>query len=240
MYGVFHIYSVEYRMRKTLNCQISTLCCLTVVKQNIKSICKCHEGTKTLRITKSCSYKIVRMNKNIKINEQDIFRYIFSPHLLSEVKRKYLRRNEKYENQITYYESVKKAIDSETFIDLKKKIATKIPEYTLANVFTLHPVKYEEKKERNGSVIFAAKAKEEQLKIKTHTFTDDEKQFLVRIVNFESVTKIYLFPRKDVLAENINIKVFPGGEDFFMKDSSSPLEIKKRIDVESIELRIDG
>ena len=138
-----------------------------------------------------------------------------------------------------YYKSVKNTIDSEMPFDLKKKTAAKIPTYTLANVFTLHPVKYEEKKERNGSVIFAAKTKEEQLKIKTHTFTDNEKQFLVRIVNFESFTKIYLFSQKDVLVKNINIKVFPGGGDFFMKDNTVPLVIDKRIDVESIKLRID-
>ncbi|MCH7515744.1 MAG: hypothetical protein IIA49_00100 [Bacteroidetes bacterium] len=179
------------------------------------------------------------MNKNIKINEQDIFRYIFSPHLLSEVKRKYLRRNEKYENQISYYESVKKAIDSETFIDLKKKIATKIPEYTLANVFTLHPVKYEEKKERNGSVIFAAKTKEEQAKLKTYTFTDDDRKFLIRIICFENTAKLFLFSLTEKVIENITVKILPGGEEIFMNNNNTSLMIDKRIDVESIELRID-
>lgn len=89
--------------------------------------------------------KTVRINKNI--NEQDIFKYVFSSHLLSEEKREYLRGNQMYENQILYYEFVKNAIDSETSFDLKKKISAKISAYTLANVFTLHPVKYEEKKE---------------------------------------------------------------------------------------------
>ena len=67
------------------------------------------------------------MNKNININEQDIFKYVFSPLTLSEEKKEYLRENKKYKNRILYYESVKNAIDSETTINLKKKIAAKIP-----------------------------------------------------------------------------------------------------------------
>jgi len=132
------------------------------------------------------------MKNNIKVTEQDIFKYVFSPQSLSEEKREYLHGNEKYQSQISYYKSVKSAIDSETSSDLKKKIAAKIPAYTLANVFTLHQVKYSEEKEKSGKAIFAAKTKEESTKLKTYTFTDDEKKYLVRIISYEKSTRVYL------------------------------------------------
>ncbi len=181
------------------------------------------------------------MNKNMNINEQDIFKYVFYPQTLSEEKREFLRKNKKYESQISYYKSVKDAMDSETSFNLKKKIAAKIPAYTFANVFKLHVVKFEEEKEYPGKIIFAAKTKDDVPKIKTRTFIDNEKNFLVRVINFENSTKIYLFTPADDKVENITIKIFPGGEEFFVMDNSTPLVIDKRIDVEYIELRVgDG
>ena len=179
------------------------------------------------------------MKNKININEQDIFKYVFSPHSLSEEKTEYLHGNKKYENRILYYESVKDAIDSETSINFKKKIAAKVPEYTFANVFTLHPVKYEEKNERPGSVIFAAKTMEEQAKLKTYTFTDDDRKFLIRIISIGDSTKLYLFSLSGDTIKDITIKIFPGEEEYIMNDNDSPLEIDKRIDTESIELKID-
>jgi hypothetical protein len=176
------------------------------------------------------------MNKNMNINEQDIFKYVFSPQTLSEEKREYLRGNEKFKNQILYYKSVKDAINSETSFNLKKKIAAKIPAYTFANVFKLNQVKHEN--EDSGKVIFAAKTKDETLQIKTKTFIDDENNFLVRVINFAGSTKIYLFTPTNDKVENISIKIFPSSEEYFMNDNDAPLLIDKRIDVESIELRI--
>jgi len=178
------------------------------------------------------------MKSSININEQDIFKYVFSQQSLSEEKREYLHGNEKYESQISYYESVKNAIDSETSFDFKKKIAAKIPAYTLANTFTLHPLKIEEEKESPGKIIFAAKSKDEASKIKTKTFIDNEKNFLVRIINFENSTKIYLFTPADDKVENISIKILPSNEEHFMNNNDDPLVIDKRIDVEHIELRV--
>jgi len=179
------------------------------------------------------------MKNNLNINEQDIFKYVFSPQLLNEEKREYLRGNEKYESQVLYYESVKNAVNSETSFDLKKKIAAKIPDYTLANVFTLYPVKYSEGKEKSGKAIFAAKTKEESPKLKTCTFTDDERKYLVRIISYEKSTRVYLFSTENDLVKNITIKISPTGEEVYMNNNSTPLVIDKRIDVESIELRID-
>ena len=181
------------------------------------------------------------MKNKTNINEQDIFKYVFSPQSLSEEKIKSLRGSKKYEKRILYYESVKNAIDSETPVDLKKKIAAKIPKYTLANVFTLHPVKYEENKERNGPVIFAAKTKEEQAKLKTYTFTDDDRKFLIRIISVEDSTKLYLFSISGDTIKDITLKILPGGEEFFMNNNSTPLMIDKIIEVGYIELSVgDG
>ncbi len=174
----------------------------------------------------------------MNLNERDIFKFVFSQRSLSEEKREYLRGNQKYESQISYYKTVKNAMDSETSFKLKKKIAAKIPAYSLANVFNLYSVEYEEKKKDSGKVIFAAKTKDEAAKIKTKTFIDNEKNFLVRIINFENSTKIYLFTPADDKVENITIKIFPGREDFYMNNNSTPLVIDKRIDVEYIELRV--
>ena len=179
------------------------------------------------------------MKNNININEQDIFKYVFSPHLLSKEKTKYLGKDERYKNQILYYKSIREAVYSKTSSDLKSKIASKIPSYRLANIFFLSPVNYVEEKKSNGSLIFAAKTAEEPSKLSTYTFTDEEKNFLVRVVSFENSTKVYLFSLKEDLIQNITLKIFPGEEEFFMKDNSESLELDRKIKVESIEIKIN-
>ena len=105
-------------------------------------------------------------------------------------------------------------------------------------MYTLHQVKYSEEKEKPGKAIFAAKTKEEQAKLKTYTFTDNYRKFLIRIIFLENTTKLYLFSLTETVIENITLKTLPGGEEFFMNDNNAPLVIDKRIDVESIELKV--
>jgi len=65
-------------------------------------------------------------------------------------------------------------------------------------------------------------------------------QALVRIVSYEKSTRVYLFSTDNDLVENITVKIFPMGEEFFMKDNSTQFVIDKRIDVKSMELKIDS
>ena len=173
----------------------------------------------------------------MNINEKDIFRFVFFRDLLPKEKANNIEKNENYQSQISYYKSIKEAINSKVSTGLQSKIASKIPSYKIAKVFYLYPVNYEESDKNFGPLIFAAKSGKESSTLNTSTFLDEDKEFLIRIITFEDTTKIYFFSFTKEILENLSIRILPDEEEFHLKDTTKPLEIDRKITISSIEIR---
>lgn len=182
------------------------------------------------------------MNKeknNIMINEQDIFTYVFFPEKLSFDKKQIIASDKTLEDAIEFYRHLKRHSENETSRSLQKKIAAKIPAYKLADVIDLYPLLDSRTKHQNGNHMAAA-TKELTPKMTTKTFIDNEKDYLIKVLNYSDTTKVFVFSTKDEVVKNFDIVIEPQNLKYHFEDNSEPLIINYLIDAEKIQLRFDS
>lgn len=170
------------------------------------------------------------------INEHDIFCYVFFPEVLSPVKKEIIEENSTYREALEFYLSLKKDMGNTPDYNLKEKIAAKIPAYTLSNVIRLFPMKEHLHPGTNGRL--AAASKELVPKMYTKTFVDTEKEYLIKFLHFEDITKVFVFSTKNEVVKDFDIVTHPDNLRYHFKDNSEPLEIKESIEIESLTIEI--
>ena len=161
----------------------------------------------------------------MKINERDIFNFIFYPELVAEDIRSFLRSIEDSSDAIIFYKELKESLELELPTEIKKKISEKIPLYKFSNVIQLFPVE-EIKKKRNG-VVLAAASPEETPKIVTKTFYDEDKSYIIKVINYEKNSKIFVFSTQQEVIKNFDLIIQPNNEKYHIKDNSLPLELNQ-------------
>lgn len=176
---------------------------------------------------------------NKMINEQDIFTYVFFPKKLSSDKRQIIASDKTLEDTIEFYRHLKRHSENEPSRSLQKKIAAKIPAYKLADVIYLYPLKDSKSQYQNGSHMAAA-TKELIPKMTTKTFVDNEKDYLIKVLNYSDSTKIFVFSTKDEVVKNFEIILEPQNLKYHFENNSEPLIINHMIDAEKILLRFDS
>lgn len=173
--------------------------------------------------------------KNIIIDEQDLFNFVFYPDLLSENKRKKILNDESLSDVIEFYKQLKSNSARELSNSLKKAIAKKIPVYSFVNVITLYPLKVPQivKKEKHR---LAARSVDLAPKMTTKTFIDNEKEYMIKVMSYEKSTKIFVFSTNDEVVNNFDITIEPQNLKYHFDDNSEPLQLDQVIEVEKIQL----
>lgn len=175
-------------------------------------------------------------NKNMIISEQDLFCYIFFPESISAEKRKLIEMDNLFNEALEFYRILKLNSESRPKDDLKRKIANKIPAYSLSNVIQLYALKEPGMPKQNGYHL-AAGSTELKPKMTTKTFVDNEKEYLIKILNYGDKTKVFVFSTKDEVVRNFDIVIEPHNLKYHFEDNSEPLKIDHSIDAEKIEIR---
>lgn len=175
-------------------------------------------------------------NINIVIDEQDLFNHIFFPESLSSMKKEIIDTDESFEVILDFYRNLKTNSESNFDDLLKKKIASKIPAYSLSNVINLYALKELNMPKQNGNRL-AADSKELKPKMTTKTFVDNDKEYLIKVLNYGDLTKVFVFSTKDEVVKNFDIVIEPNNMIYHFDDNSEPLEIDKLIQTDSITLR---
>jgi hypothetical protein len=175
-------------------------------------------------------------NKNIVIKEQDLFCYIFFPESVPDKKKKMIETNNSFNEVLEFYKQMKLNSDKKPNESLKRKIANKIPAYSLSNVIKLYALKETAKPRQNGYHLAAAST-ELKPKMTTKTFVDNDKEYLIKILNYGDKTKVFVFSTKDEVVKNFDIIIEPDNLKFHLEDNSEPLKINHLIDAEKIEIR---
>ena len=177
-------------------------------------------------------------NKNITIDEQDLFTFVFFPENLREDKKLIIESDKSFAEIIEFYMHLK--LDSVKGLDnyLKQKISEKIPAYHLSNVIQLFALREPMVTRRNGNHL-AADSKELKPTMTTKTFVDNEKEYLIKVLNFGDTTKVFVFSTKDEVIKNFNIVIEPQNLKYHFNDNSEPLTLEDKIEANSITLRIE-
>jgi len=172
----------------------------------------------------------------LKITERDIFNFVFFPESNREEIKTFLASVENSTDAIIFYKELKSELEKNLSDDIKSKIAGKIPTYRLAKKITLYSLKEPKAQKRNDGRLAAAST-ELKPKMATKTFVDNDKEYLIKVLNYGDVTKVYVFSTKDEYVKNFDIIIEPQNLIYHFEDNSEPLKINKPIEAEKIELR---
>ena len=176
------------------------------------------------------------MKDNIKIEEKDIFNYIFYPDSIMAEQADFIKDNKEYKSIIELYNNIRNDMEKGITSEQKKKIASKISDYRYQRIITLYPVKNKIKPTVSEVPILAAASAKKEPQVKAQTFIDDEKGYVLRLVRIGESSKVYIFPIHKSNKEKLNITLKPSDHNFEIKDLSVPLEINDLPPVDSISI----
>jgi hypothetical protein len=177
-------------------------------------------------------------NKNIVIEEQDLFNYVFFTDIISNEKKEIIESDKSFDEILEFYTHLKLNSNNEPDEILKKKIASKIPAYSFSNVIKLYVI--EDKLHPNQNVNrLAAGSKELKPKMTTKSFVDNDKEYLIKVLDYEDHTKLYVFSTKDEIVKNFDVVIEPDNLKYHFEDNTEPLLIKHSIEADKIELRFN-
>ena len=165
--------------------------------------------------------------QNIIIDEQDLFCYIFFPENFSVVKKVIIESDNTFNEVLEFYRVLKTNSENKPDETVKRKLASKIPAYSLSKEIHLYQLKNPEIKQ-NGNRL-AADSKELKPKMTTKTFVDNDKEFLIKVLNYGGQTKVFVFSTKDEVVKDFDIIIEPHNLKYHFEDNSEPLKIDKVI-----------
>jgi hypothetical protein len=183
----------------------------------------------------------------MEITEKDLFNYVFYKDTLDGEKTGFLENSDLYKEDIDFYSSLKDYLSQEISSGLMEKIAQKIPAYQnnpdlnrdkLSNIITLYPVVEKPKrKKKSGELVLTADSAELKQQEASQTFSDENKEYLIKIISSESSNKIFVFSTSETELKNIKLIFHPNEKEYFLEDNSEPLDVNENIMAESISLQ---
>lgn len=175
------------------------------------------------------------------IKEQDIFNYVFSPGRLSAEKIKAIKENLDLAETVNFYRNVQAESKELLSRSVKEKMASSIPAYTLINMVQLFPLPETGGKNPVGKRL-AADSESRHLisKLMSKTFVDEDKEYMIKVINHQSTTKIFVFSAKNDIVKNFDIIIEPKNNRYHFNDNSRPFMIDEEIEIESIRLELKG
>jgi len=179
------------------------------------------------------------MQDNIKIEERDIFNYIFYPDSIMQGQADFLKDNKDYKSIIEIYNDIMNSLEKGVTSEQKKNIASKISSYKIAKIITLYPVKDEIQHITSEVPILAAASPEKESQVKTQTFVDEKKGFVIRLVRVGEKAKIYVFSINKEWEKKICLTFYPSNQKYHIADINTPLDLANLVPVESISLEFE-
>lgn len=172
------------------------------------------------------------MKENIILKEQDLFNYVFFKRQVDENKRLLMEKS-RYNFNFSLLNSIKDSISENLPVFIKVKIKKRVKCYTPVDKFYLSLIK--ELKQPDN---FPAD-QTEKIPVSKSTFIDDNNVYLIRLINYESTSRIFLFSRDEERINNFTLVLNPAKELFNVKNNLLPLEIDHQVSAASIELVFD-
>jgi hypothetical protein len=173
------------------------------------------------------------------IDEQDLFAYVFFPENLETDKKQAIESDEALKESIVFYKQLKLNSESGPSSDIKKKLAEKISAYKLADIVELYPLRDLVPQNKNG-IRLAASTKELTSKTTTKTFVDSDKEYLIKVMNYGTETKVFVFSTKNEIVRNFDLIIEPQKLTYHLEDNSEPLIVPHHVNAEKIQLKLSS
>lgn len=163
-----------------------------------------------------------------QITEQDIFNYVFYPDSLTTEKKIFLDTHQNdYLEQIEFCRELNKSENSKDESEL-------LPNYSKLKVIELFPINLNIAA-NSEYLTLAAASSELNKRIETKTFTDENSQFLVRLVAAEGEKKLYIFSKSKEFKE-AKLTLFPSLRSFTINSFELPIKIDNLEEIEKISI----
>lgn len=173
------------------------------------------------------------------ITEKDLFDFIFFPELLSKDKLSYLESSKDFSEEIAFFTELKNSLQSEITAEEKNLIAQRIPVYTPVHIIQLFPVDLPKKRKVNGLILAAASENNNKPVITSRTFYDDNKVYIIKVINYENSCKIFVFSTHYEIIKNFDLVITPQNIRYHIDDNTIPLELDYNVNPESITLEFN-
>ena len=168
------------------------------------------------------------MQNKIKILEEDIFKFVFNRESLAKEKLDYLNKNQNvFEEEI---ELCKELNSTENGSDesITAKVISRLQHQNVVELYPREDVHFV----KQGIRLVAASALLKQSKLPT-SFSDANHNYLIRLVSTNNQLLLYFFS-KDEGKKQYRIKFMPSEKEYFINDSSKPIEILEEKDIQMI------
>lgn len=121
----------------------------------------------------------------------------------------------------------------------EKKIASKIDSYKPEHIIYLFPVDEYQNRKLPNNVRLAAASQEEKPKISSKTFYDKEKTYIIRVINYEKSSIVFVFSTQSELINDFDLNILPQNLKYHISDNSAPLKLEFNVEPESISLEFN-
>lgn len=175
----------------------------------------------------------------IDITEQDLFNYVFFPESLSPEILHFLSNSKEFSDEIEFFSELKGSLTKELSLEVKKELADRIQSYHFNKIITLYPVKYSAKKKVNGLILAAASDEVKKPIVSSRTFYDNDKTYIIKVINYENSSKIFVFSTHYELIQNFDLIISPQNLRYHIDDNSIPLELDFKVLPESITIEFN-
>lgn len=173
------------------------------------------------------------------ITEKDIFEFVFYPESITKGKQKFLESSADFREEIEFYSSIKYSLDVDLDFETKRKIASRISAYKPDNIIQLFPVTEHYKSKRSNGLVLAAASKEDKPKVSTKTFYDEEKTYIIKVINYEKSAKVFVFSTQYEIIRDFDLNILPQKFRYHLADNTAPLELDFNVEPESISLEFN-
>lgn len=173
------------------------------------------------------------------ITEQDLFNFVFYPDLISKDKERYLKSLQDFREEIEFYSELKESLNEKLSFEIRKKITSKIDVYKPENIIYLYPVEEYQNRKISNNVRLAAASPEEKPKVSSKTFYDEEKTYIIKVINYEKNSRVFVFSTQYEMIKDFELKILPQNLIYHISDNSSPLELDFNVEPESISLEFN-
>lgn len=173
------------------------------------------------------------------ITEKDLFDFVFFPELLSTEKLSYLKNSDEFSEEIAFFTELKNSLRAEISREETELIAQKIPAYKPAEIIQLFPVEHPKKRKVNGLILAAASENNNKPTVTSRTFYDDNKTYIIKVINYENSCKIFVFSTQYEVIKNFDLVITPDNTRYHIDDNTIPLELDHNVNPESITLEFN-
>jgi len=92
---------------------------------------------------------------------------------------------------------------------------------------------------KNNNFILAAASDTNQKSMSTRTYFDEDKIYIVKIINYENSSKIFVFSTMYEIIKDFDIIIEPQDLQYHLEDNMKPLELNFNIEPENIILKFN-